>query len=194
MADRLFPRLHRHPRRRFARRGARHSLLRHQRRAVPATRCDLFATFGIIIITLVGQGSLLPVVARLLGLPGESKKERAHQIREELAARRKALAVVGARLDKAIEDHELPEEMARHLRTRNEVREQVLPANLEDGLESTRLTAKVKKELIETERQFIFDMLREGKISDDARRRIEYELDLEEASVANRAKDGGGWF
>ena len=55
-------------------------------------------------------------------------------------------------------------------------------------------TAKVKQELIDTERQFIYDLLRDGKISDEARRRIEYELDLEEASVANRAKDGGGWF
>jgi len=154
----------------------------------------LFVTFGIIVITLIGQGSMLPAVARWLDLPRESRKERAHDIREELSARRAALAAVSARLDKAIEDHELPEEMAKHLRTRNEGREQVLPANLEDGLEATRQIAKVKKELIDTERQFIFDMLREGKISDEARRRIEYELDLEEASVANRAKDGGGWF
>jgi hypothetical protein len=27
-----------------------------------------------------------------------------------------------------------------------------------------------------------------------ARRRIEYELDLEEASLANRGSDGGGWI
>ena len=33
---------------------------------------------------------------------------------------------------------------------------------------------------------------RDGKIADEARRRIEYELDLEEARVANRGKDGGG--
>ena len=31
-----------------------------------------------------------------------------------------------------------------------------------------------------------FDLLREGKITDETRRRIEYELDLEEASLANR--------
>ena len=38
------------------------------------------------------------------------------------------------------------------------------------------------------------ELLRDGKITDEARRRIEYELDLEEASVANRGRDGGGWF
>jgi CPA1 family monovalent cation:H+ antiporter len=57
-----------------------------------------------------------------------------------------------------------------------------------------RRTAKVKAELIEAEREFIYQLLRDGKITDEARRRIEYELDLEEASVANRGKDGGGWI
>ncbi|HEX3709504.1 MAG TPA: Na+/H+ antiporter, partial [Pseudolabrys sp.] len=79
-------------------------------------------------------------------------------------------------------------------RTRNRVRVQVLPENLTDGLEQTRQTAKVKADLIKAERDFIYQLLRDGKITDEARRRIEYELDLEEASVANRAQDGGGWF
>ena len=57
-----------------------------------------------------------------------------------------------------------------------------------------RRTAKVKAELIEAERDFIYQLLRDGKITDEARRRIEYELDLEEAGVANRATDGGGWM
>jgi CPA1 family monovalent cation:H+ antiporter len=48
--------------------------------------------------------------------------------------------------------------------------------------------------LIDAERDFIYQLLREGKITDEARRRIEYELDLEEAGVANRGKDSGGWF
>ena len=51
-----------------------------------------------------------------------------------------------------------------------------------------RQTAKIKAELIEAERDFIYQLLRDGKITDEARRRIEYELDLEEASVANRAQ------
>jgi hypothetical protein len=145
-------------------------------------------------VTLVGQGVMLPSVAQWLGLTGESRKERKREIKAELKARKAALARVTSRLDKAIKNHELPKAMARHLRTRNEAREQVLPENLEDGLEFTRRTAKVKQELIDTERAFIYEMLRDGRISDEARRRIEYELDLEEASVANRAHDGGGWF
>ena len=51
-----------------------------------------------------------------------------------------------------------------------------------------RQTAKIKTELIEAERDFIYQLLRDGKITDEARRRIEYELDLEEAGVANRGE------
>ena len=80
------------------------------------------------------------------------------------------------------------------LRTRNQSRRQILPSDLSDGLEQTRQSVALKKELIDAERDFIYQLLREGKITDEARRRIEYELDLEEAGVANRGKDGGGWF
>jgi monovalent cation/hydrogen antiporter len=86
------------------------------------------------------------------------------------------------------------EDGADHLRTRNKSRLQVLPQNLTEGIDHMRRTAKIKSELIENERAYIFQLLRDGKITDEARRRIEYELDLEEASVANRAQDGGGWF
>jgi monovalent cation/hydrogen antiporter len=160
----------------------------------PQRDAILFVTFGVIIITLIGQGSVLAAVARWLGLLRESKKERAQEIKAEITARAAALAEVSKRLDKAIDAHELPDNIARHLRTRNSAREQILPKNLEDGLDEVRQTAKVKKELIDAERDFIYQLLREGKITDEARRRIEYELDLEEASVANRAMDGGGWI
>jgi hypothetical protein len=50
--------------------------------------------------------------------------------------------------------------------------------------------AEIGIELIEAERRYIFRLLREGRITDESRRRIERELDLEEASVACR-KDGG---
>jgi CPA1 family monovalent cation:H+ antiporter len=47
------------------------------------------------------------------------------------------------------------------------------------GIELTR-------ELIAIERRFIHVLLRDGKITDETRRRIERDLDLEEAVLANR--------
>jgi monovalent cation/hydrogen antiporter len=40
--------------------------------------------------------------------------------------------------------------------------------------------------MIAAEREYIYQLLREGKITDEARRRIERELDLEEESLAFR--------
>ena len=42
------------------------------------------------------------------------------------------------------------------------------------------------RELIAAERKFIHVLLRDGKITDETRRRIERDLDLEEASLSNR--------
>jgi CPA1 family monovalent cation:H+ antiporter len=149
----------------------------------PHRELILFITFGVIIVTIVGQGLMLPAVVRWLGLTKLGQIER-----------KDALKLVEKRLVKAIKEHDLPDYAVDHLRTRNQSRLQILPTNLTEGLDHMRRTAKVKAELIEAEREFIYELLRDGKITDEARRRIEYELDLEEASVANRATDGGGWM
>jgi CPA1 family monovalent cation:H+ antiporter len=154
----------------------------------------LFVTFGVIIVTLIGQGAMLPWVARWLGLNKLADHEREDEIKSELDARVAALNEVEKRLQKVIDERELPDEVIELLRTRNQSRSQILPDNLQESLAQMRLSASVKKELIDAEREFIYQLLRDGKITDEARRRIEYELDLEEASVANRAKDGGGWM
>lgn len=154
----------------------------------------LFVTFGVIIFTLVGQGLMLPAVVRWLGLAHLGKQERIGEIKAELMAREAALEQVKKRLEKFIDERELPDEVIELLRTRNTSRGQILPQDLQDGVAKMRLSAEIKKELIDAERDFIYQLLRDGKITDEARRRIEYELDLEEASVANRGRDGGGWM
>lgn len=160
----------------------------------PHRELILFITFGVIIITLVGQGLMLPLVVRWLGVARSGEEERSSQLQSELEARTSALEAVEKRLEKFIQERELPDEVIALLRTRNRSRRQILPSNLADGLDRTRQSAALKKELIEAERDFIYQLLRDGKITDEARRRIEYELDLEEASVANRGRDGGGWM
>lgn len=160
----------------------------------PQREVILFVAFGVIIATLVGQGSMLPAIVRWLGLNRLGTNEHLGDIEAELAARQSALHEVEQRLEKFAAERQLPANVVELLRTRNLTRNQILPKNLGDGLELTRLSAAVKRELIDTERAFIFQMLRDGKITDEARRRIEYELDLEEASLANRGSDGGGWI
>ncbi len=160
----------------------------------PHRELILFVTFGVIIITLVGQGAILPSMVRWLGLNRIGTDEHLGEIEAELTARQAALAEVEQRLEQFASERDLPPDVVELLRTRNMTRNQILPKDLKDGLDKIRLSAAVKRELIEAERAFIYQLLRDGKISDDARRRIEYELDLEEASLANRGSDGGGWI
>jgi len=53
----------------------------------------------------------------------------------------------------------------------------------------TELHDEIELELIAAERDAINDMLREGALKDEARRRIERELDLREADVLNRRNE-----
>jgi Na+/H+ antiporter len=160
----------------------------------PHREMILFITYGVIVVTLIVQGMMLPAMARWLGLTRVAHKEHQDEIKGEVRARQAALRQVTRRLERLIKRHAVSRDGADHLRTRNKIRLQVLPENLTDGMDSVRQTAKIKADLIKAERDYIYQLLREGKITDEARRRIEYELDLEEASVANRRHDGGGWF
>src|SRR6202162_2790164 len=67
-----------------------------------------YVTFGVIVITLVGQGLILPSVGRWLGLTHLGKKERKNEIKHELRARQAALKQVEKRLEKAIKNCGLP--------------------------------------------------------------------------------------
>jgi CPA1 family monovalent cation:H+ antiporter len=90
-------------------------------------------------------------------------------------------------LDAITDDRELSDEVVKLLRARHEVRSNQLPDSLDpDQHEASALGTKLTRELIAVERKFIHVMLRDGKITDEVRRRIERDLDLEEASLANR--------
>src|SRR5665213_1116382 len=62
----------------------------------------LFVTFGVIIITLVGQGIMLPAIMRWLGLTDIGKAEHEAEIESELVARVSALNEVDKRFEKVV--------------------------------------------------------------------------------------------
>ena len=150
----------------------------------------LFVTFGVIVVTLVGQGVLLPAVVRWLGLGRHAADEREREHTAELAARAEALNMVQSRLDQLSGDGGIAPEVLAILRARHDYRVGRLPKNTSSGVETASAAADLRSELIAAEREYIYQLLREGKITDEPRRRIERELDLEEASIACR-KEGG---
>jgi hypothetical protein len=150
----------------------------------------LFVTFGLIVVTLVGQGLLLPSIVRWLGLGSHAADEREREHTAELSARAEALNVVQNRLDQLAGDGRIAPEVLAILRARHDYRVGRLPTNVSNGIETASAAADLRSELIAAEREYIYRLFREGKITDEARRRIERELDLEEASVA--CKNEGG--
>jgi monovalent cation/hydrogen antiporter len=150
----------------------------------------LFVTFGVIVVTLVGQGLLLPGVVRWLGLGSHAADEREREHTAELSARAEALNVEQNRLDQLAADSRIAAEVLAVLRARHDYCVGQLPRNMSNGVETASAAADLRSELIAAEREYIYQLLREGKITDEARRRIERELDLEEASIA-RKKEGG---
>jgi CPA1 family monovalent cation:H+ antiporter len=149
----------------------------------------LFVTFGVIVVTLIGQGLLLPGLVRWLGLNKHAAEEQRREHEAELAARSQALDVGHDRLEQLVADGRISPEALAVLRARQEYRAGRLPGNAPDGV-AAALAADIRTELIAAEREYIYRLLQDGEITDEARRRIERELDLEEASIACK-KEGG---
>ena len=147
----------------------------------------LFVAFGVIFITLIGLGLGLAPVARWLGIAQAGRDEHIEELQAEIAARREAIGAALQSLDAITDDRELSDEVIRLLRARHETRANQLPDSLDPQADDVSAAGiDLTRELIGKERKYIHMLLRDGKITDETRRRIERDLDLEEASLANR--------
>ena len=147
----------------------------------------LFVTFGVILVTLVGLGLSLPSVVRWLDVSQTARSEWLADHEAEIAGRREALDAALKSLDAIVENRELSGDVVKLLRARHEIRSLQLPQSLDpDTCDVPVAGAALTRELIAAERKLIHALLRDGRITDEARRRIERDLDLEEASLANR--------
>ncbi len=158
--------------------------------AFPDRDLILFITFGTIILTLAGQGLLLPPLVSYLGLSADSEMERRREREAEHAARKDAIKATEARLEQLANENGAPDKVLSLLRTRHTYRSSRLLNASAEAADPNGIGPDLRSELIETERKFIFGLLQEGRITDESRRRMERELDLEEASVLCQ-KEGG---
>jgi monovalent cation/hydrogen antiporter len=149
----------------------------------------LFLTFSVILVTLVGQGLLLPTIIRALGLASAGRRELRDARMEERRARKQAVETAIARFDQLASEQMLPDDIVKPLRAAQRAR----LAHIElkgDGADSrgalTHVHDEIELQLIGAERRQINDLFRDGKLKDESRRRIERELDLREAHLANQ--------
>ena len=153
----------------------------------------LFTTFCVIFVTLVGQGTLLPAVIRWLGLADAGASEAAEDKVREVAARVAGVDAALARLN-ALEARGVPSAVTAALRRRHLDRRAQF-----EGTASLRVAgnpvadnAIVQLQLNDAERAQITALYLSGAITDEARRRIERELDLEEARMRHAAESATG--
>jgi monovalent cation/hydrogen antiporter len=148
----------------------------------------LFLTFSVILVTLVGQGLMLPLVIRLLGLANAGERELRSTRTEELLARRRAIEAASERLESFAVVEALPDDVVQRLRAKLRDRLRHFEPAAEPEQNRQRAPApgdEIELQLIATERERINELYRQGTLKDEGRRRLERELDLREATLAS---------
>jgi NhaP-type Na+/H+ or K+/H+ antiporter len=158
-------------------------------RSTPERDLLIFVTFCVILATLVGQGLTLPLIIRALGLGVTG--DRVADESDELRARSAAEGAAVARIE------ELADEWPTHLPLIDALRAQYghrathlgNHTSDQDGLTADGASAaeqelvehrKIRRAVIDAERSAVLDLRDRGLIGDEAWRRVERDLDLEE--------------
>lgn len=157
---------------------------------LPGRELIVFFTFSTILWTVVVEGLSLPWLLPLLGVEPDGEIER-----EEDKARLIAAQAAIERIDALVEEEWVRDDTAERVRgmydfRRRRMRERLgkpLDGETEENIDGrSQDYQRLLRELLSAQRAAILDLRREGYIGDDALRRVERELDLEETRL-----DGG---
>ena len=160
----------------------------------PHRRLILFLTFSVIVVTLVLQGPTLPWLVKQLGLVDSGSKEAQERERLEAHARVEAARAALDRLEQVAAASGLSSEPIRRMRELQLDRLSRLERRRDRDGDGDKVAARldrVELGLIQTERDYINSLLRDGRIGDDTRRRIERDLDLREEAIRRGASADG---
>ncbi len=140
----------------------------------------IFLTFSVILATLVGQGLTLPLIVRALGITAD-----ASDASEELHARQTAAEAAATRIEELAGEWPGHMELIDALRAQYSHRasdiEQHQGGGAADESEQELLEHRlIRSAVIDAEREAILRLRETGGLGDDAFRRIERDLDLEE--------------
>jgi CPA1 family monovalent cation:H+ antiporter len=147
----------------------------------PGRDAIIAVTFGVIVVTLVGQGFTLAPLLRWLGL----RETGADEQREEVAARLQASEAALARLEELATAPWMHPDALAHTRDRYRHRTrhwQGHATGVVDGpLEAkTAALERLTRELLGAERRELLKLRNRGAISETVMRRIQRDLDYEE--------------
>ena len=143
----------------------------------------LFVAFSFIVITLVGQGMSLPRLIQRLDLARGGEEEGRLELEQQRAARHHVLDTAARTLELIAAERAVPDDIVSEVQSHLADQRRHVPGDTEDHLALARSTAELRAELIGEQRRVLHQLLRDGKLSDESRRRIERELDLEEEAL-----------
>jgi monovalent cation/hydrogen antiporter len=154
--------------------------------AFPERDLILFLTFSVIIATLVLQGLAFPLVIRALNLDDDTSDAD-----EELAARIETAYAALDRIAELAEEGWVPDDTLERVRGLYDYRRRRFSSRLDDhspeeGLDyehRAELYRRVMNEVIDAQRATLRRLRDSGEITDEVRRNVEHELDLEQARL-----------
>ena len=149
----------------------------------PDRQLIIFLTFGVIFTTLVLQGLTLSPLIRALDLHDGGVAEH-----EEAKARIRAAEAALARLDELSMEDWVREDTAERFRGLYGFRQERFRSRYDpdgDGSveERSQNYQRLRRELLDAERNAVTDMRQQGVIGDDVMRRVVRDLDLEDARL-----------
>jgi Na+/H+ antiporter len=153
----------------------------------PGRDLILFLTFCVILVTLVPQGLSLPFLIRRLGLEGADGDEE----HEEVEARLRAAEAALEKIDELEDEDQVREDTAERMRRFYEFRRRRFAARLkgqsedgdEDYEERSQAYQSFRRDLLDAERAALLRLRDQGHLSDEVRRRVERDLDLEDTRL-----------
>jgi Na+/H+ antiporter len=151
----------------------------------PHRNLIIFLTFSVIFSTLVIQGLTLRPLIKWLGIKSDGK-----ELEDEHEARLKIASAVIEHIEETY-SLQLTEDVLNQIKTKYEIRIQRLRKDAQQKLNEEVINQfhSIQQELLMIERKLVIDLRKEGKISDEALRKIEYEIDLEDTRLL---LDGNG--
>jgi CPA1 family monovalent cation:H+ antiporter len=140
----------------------------------------VFLTFAVILVTLIGQGLTLPGLIRLLHIEDDGGAER-----EDAKARIKASEAALQRLEELEAEGWVYEDTAERTRGQYRFRTNRFRARYEgvddEGVEErSQQYQRLRRELLEAERQAVLRLRNEGTITEDVMQRVQRDIDLED--------------
>lgn len=145
--------------------------------SVPQRDLLVVLAFAVIIATLVGQGLTLPLLIRRLGIGDDGSVEA-----EERHAREAATAAALSRLNELVTEVPGHTPMIDQLRDRYEHRAEHYEVSRDPEAEADteeREHEEIRREVLRAERSAIIQLRDSGVIGEEALRRVERDLDLE---------------